>query len=269
MVARSHRPCPPTRYRPILMADVIEKYGTAFAGLALVALLPRLRAEFRERRQPPQRAQGHELPRHPGARLRAGAHGRGTRPLDRRGGEPVRGDGRRAGAGASSTRCSRSPPPSRSASRLGAFNGFGVTVLKVPSLIVTLGTAAIARGLAFMMTQGVAFVGRWPTEFTGLARGSLGGVPNLVLWLAGVAAAAYVLLKWTRTGSRMRATGEADEAARLAGIATAAHEAPRPDARPGSSPGSRRCSSPRACPPPRRTWPATTSSTPSPPCCSA
>ena len=103
----------------------------------------------------------------------------------------------------------------------GAFNGFGVTVLKVPSLIVTLGTAAIARGLAFLMTQGVAFVGRWPTEFTGLARGSLGGVPNLVLWLAGIAASTYILLQWSRTGSRMRATGEADEAARLAGIATA------------------------------------------------
>ena len=103
----------------------------------------------------------------------------------------------------------------------GAFNGFGVTVLKVPSLIVTLGTAAIARGLAFMLTQGVAFVGRWPTEFTGLARGSTLGVPNLLLWLGSVAAAAYLLLKWTRTGSHMIATGEADEAARLAGIATA------------------------------------------------
>ena len=62
---------------------------------------------------------------------------------------------------------------------LGAFNGFGVTVLHVPSLIVTLGTAAIARGVAFMITQGVAFVGRWPTGFTGLARGGLLGVPNL------------------------------------------------------------------------------------------
>jgi ribose transport system permease protein len=71
------------------------------------------------------------------------------------------------------------------------------------------------------MTQGVAFVGRWPTEFTGLARGSLGGVPNLVLWLAAITASTYILLQWTRTGSRMRATGEADEAARLAGIATA------------------------------------------------
>lgn len=103
----------------------------------------------------------------------------------------------------------------------GAFNGFGVTVLKVPSLIVTLGTAAIARGIAFFITQGVAFVGRWPTEFTGLARGASGGIPNLVLWLAGIAGASYVLVQWTRTGSHMRATGEADEAARLAGIATA------------------------------------------------
>jgi ribose transport system permease protein len=35
----------------------------------------------------------------------------------------------------------------RSASLLGAFNGFGVTVLRIPSLIMTLGTAAIAKGL--------------------------------------------------------------------------------------------------------------------------
>ncbi|WP_406858133.1 ABC transporter permease [Alsobacter sp. KACC 23698] len=104
---------------------------------------------------------------------------------------------------------------------LGVFNGFGVTVLRVPSLIVTLGTAAIARGLAFMLTQGVAFVGRWPTSFTGLARGSIYGVPNLVLWLAGVTGVVYALLKWTRTGARMTATGEAEEAARLSGIATA------------------------------------------------
>jgi ribose transport system permease protein len=103
---------------------------------------------------------------------------------------------------------------------LGMFNGFGVTVLRVPSLIVTLGTAAIAKGLAFMLTQGVSFVGRWPTGFTGLARGTTAGVPNLILWLAGVALAAYLLVKWTRTGAHMTATGEAADAARLAGIAT-------------------------------------------------
>jgi ribose transport system permease protein len=71
-----------------------------------------------------------------------------------------------------------------------------------------------------MITQGVAFVGRWPREFTGLARGTTFGIPNLILWLAAATLFAYGLVKWTRTGAHMVATGEADEAARLAGIAT-------------------------------------------------
>lgn len=102
----------------------------------------------------------------------------------------------------------------------GAANGYGVTVLRVPSLIMTLGIAAIAKGFAFMITQGVAFVGRWPTGFTGLARGYSFGIPNLVLWLTAVTLLTYGLIKWTRTGAHMVATGEADEAARLSGIAT-------------------------------------------------
>ncbi|AZO79380.1 MULTISPECIES: ABC transporter permease [unclassified Bosea (in: a-proteobacteria)] len=103
---------------------------------------------------------------------------------------------------------------------LGGLNGYGVTVLRIPSLIMTLGTAAIAKGFAFMITQGVAFVGRWPVSFTGLARGYTFGIPNLVLWLTGVTLFAWGLVKWTRTGAHMVATGEADEAARLSGIAT-------------------------------------------------
>lgn len=104
---------------------------------------------------------------------------------------------------------------------LGGLNGYGVTVLRIPSLIMTLGTAAIAKGCAFMITQGVAFVGRWPVSFTGLARGYTFGIPNLVLWLTGATLFAWGLVKWTRTGAHMVATGEADEAARLSGIATA------------------------------------------------
>lgn len=102
----------------------------------------------------------------------------------------------------------------------GLFNGFGVTVLKVPSLIVTLGSAAIAKGLAFALTQGVSFTGRWPAAFTGLARGVTLGIPNLLLVFAVVTVLAWLLLNWTRTGAHLIATGEAEEAARLAGIHT-------------------------------------------------
>lgn len=104
---------------------------------------------------------------------------------------------------------------------LGGFNGFGVTRLRVPSLIMTLGTAAIAKGLSFMITGGVAFVGSWPEAFTGLARGNTGGIPHLILWLFAFTACAWGLVKWTRTGAHMVATGEAEEAARLSGILTA------------------------------------------------
>jgi len=103
---------------------------------------------------------------------------------------------------------------------MGAANGYGVTMLRIPSLIMTLGTAAIAKGFAFMITQGVAFGGRWPVGFTGLARGTTFGIPNLILWMTAATLFTYGLVKWTRTGAHMVATGEADEAARLAGIAT-------------------------------------------------
>ena len=103
----------------------------------------------------------------------------------------------------------------------GVANGLAVTRLHVPSLIATLGTAAIARGLAFWLTGGVAFVGRWPVGFTALGRGQTGGVPNLILILLAVAAAAWAMVNWTRAGAHMLATGEAPEAARLAGVRTA------------------------------------------------
>ena len=102
----------------------------------------------------------------------------------------------------------------------GLLNGVVVTVLRVPSLIATLGTGAIARGLAFWLTGGVTFIGRWPVGFTGLARGQMGGIPNLLLWMLGVAAVTWLLVGTTRPGAHMVATGEATEAARLAGIAT-------------------------------------------------
>ena len=96
----------------------------------------------------------------------------------------------------------------------GLVNGMAVTRLRVPSLIATLGMAAMARGFAFMLTDGVSYVGRWPAAFTDLARGKPFGIPALVLWMLGAVLFAFFLVKWTR----MTATGEAGESARLAGI---------------------------------------------------
>ncbi|MCC6197143.1 MAG: ABC transporter permease [Burkholderiales bacterium] len=100
----------------------------------------------------------------------------------------------------------------------GALNGVLVTALRIPSLIATLAMAAIATGTAFAITGGVAFVGRWDPAFLALGRGSVLGVPALILWTAAVALVVVFVLKQTRLGMHLVFTGEADEAARLAGV---------------------------------------------------
>jgi ribose transport system permease protein len=100
----------------------------------------------------------------------------------------------------------------------GVLNGLLVTRLKIPSLIATLATASVATGLGFAVTGGVAFVGRWDPGFLALGRGSLLGVPALIWWTAGVALVVQLVLKQTRLGVHLVFTGEADEAARLAGV---------------------------------------------------
>jgi ribose transport system permease protein len=100
----------------------------------------------------------------------------------------------------------------------GVLNGFIVTQLKVPSLIATLGISSIANGLAFWITNGVAYVGRWPKPFLFLGRGKLLGFPMLALWMIGIASVSLFVMKKTRLGLHMIFTGEADESARLSGI---------------------------------------------------
>jgi ribose transport system permease protein len=100
----------------------------------------------------------------------------------------------------------------------GLVNGLLVTRLRIPSLIATLAMASVATGTAFAITGGVAFVGRWDPAFLALGRGSVLGIPALILWTATVALAALFVLKQTRLGMHLVFTGEAEEAARLAGV---------------------------------------------------
>lgn len=100
----------------------------------------------------------------------------------------------------------------------GIVNGLLVTRLRIPSLIATLAMASVATGTAFGITGGVAFVGRWDPAFLALGRGSVAGVPALILWTAAVALVVLFVLKQTRLGMHLVFTGEADEAARLAGV---------------------------------------------------
>jgi len=102
----------------------------------------------------------------------------------------------------------------------GVLNGLLVTFLKVPSLIATLGTSSVANGLAFMITGGVAFVGRWDPNFLFIARGKVGAVPLLVILMLVIVVIALIFSMQSRPGVHLQSTGENEEAARRSGINT-------------------------------------------------
>jgi rhamnose transport system permease protein len=101
----------------------------------------------------------------------------------------------------------------------GALNGLLVTRLRLPPLIVTLGTFSLFRGLAEGMTRGVENYTSFPASFLFLGQGYLSlGVPAQLPLLVAVAAAYWWLLHQTATGRSLVAIGLAPEGARYAGI---------------------------------------------------
>jgi ribose/xylose/arabinose/galactoside ABC-type transport system permease subunit len=100
---------------------------------------------------------------------------------------------------------------------LGTTNGILVRLLKISPLIVTLGTLALYRGLAYIFTDGVEVFG-FPTSFTALGTGHILGVQTPVVIAAVVFAIGSFLLLRTVGGLRLYAIGGNAETARLVGI---------------------------------------------------
>jgi ribose transport system permease protein len=101
----------------------------------------------------------------------------------------------------------------------GLFNGIVIAKLKVPALIVTLGSFGAALGFAQLITDGVD-VRDVPfplVESVGTGR-LFGEIPYLVLIAGGVALVFGVVLALTRFGRHTYAVGSNEEAARRAGI---------------------------------------------------
>lgn len=99
----------------------------------------------------------------------------------------------------------------------GAFNGFAVTVLNMSPFIVTLAVLAMARGLAFIVTDGNTVFG-FPDGFDNIGGGNLGPLPIAALITLGVFLLAWIVLARTVFGAEVYAVGGNPEAARLAGI---------------------------------------------------
>ena len=100
---------------------------------------------------------------------------------------------------------------------LGALNGVLVAYLGMPSIIVTLATMGIARGLGLLYTGGYPVDGL-PEWFGLLGRGKWLGVPNPVLLMLAVFALAWLLLSRTAFGRHVYAIGGNEDATRLSGV---------------------------------------------------
>lgn len=102
---------------------------------------------------------------------------------------------------------------------LGLLNGLLVTLFKLPSIIVTLGTLSLFRGLVFILSDGRQIdPNSIPEPLLAMAQTSSFGVPWIVVIALVVTFATWLLLSHTHVGRQIYAIGSNPDAARLRGI---------------------------------------------------
>jgi len=104
----------------------------------------------------------------------------------------------------------------------GLFNGTMVTLFRgpsnIPPFIVTLAMMLIARGSAFLIAKGES-ISQVPASFTWLGRdASYYSIPNAVILMVIIYAAAHLLMTRTTLGRYIYAVGGNPDASRLSGI---------------------------------------------------
>lgn len=102
----------------------------------------------------------------------------------------------------------------------GAANGLLVTRVQLPPFIATLGTLSIGRGLMYIITKGVPVTPDVPDGFTYLGQGYVGFIPVPVVVMVVLAACFSVVMRRTRFGRHVYATGGNETAAHLSGVRT-------------------------------------------------
>jgi rhamnose transport system permease protein len=100
----------------------------------------------------------------------------------------------------------------------GALNAALITLLRLPPLIVTLGTYSLFRGLAEAITHGAVTYTDFPESFLFLGQERWLGLPAQAWLFLLVAVAVWLLVHRTTFGRSFRAIGFSPEGARYAGL---------------------------------------------------
>jgi ribose transport system permease protein len=100
---------------------------------------------------------------------------------------------------------------------IGALNGFLVSYVGINSIITTLGTLAVFRGLAYIYATETARIYYKP--FISVGRGYIfTHIPNTFVYFMVVLVFMYLALRFTKFGRNIYQVGANKDAARLAGI---------------------------------------------------
>ena len=102
---------------------------------------------------------------------------------------------------------------------LGVVNGILVAGFRVPSIVATLGTLSVFRGIDFLRAGGKQVnLAELPPGYTDAARQTVLGIPLFVVIALAIVAIAAVVLRQTRFGRQVYAVGSNPEAAAILGI---------------------------------------------------
>lgn len=100
---------------------------------------------------------------------------------------------------------------------LGAITAFGVTVIGIPSFIMTLAMLQIGSGICAMLVRGqIAYA--VPPAIETLGAGAIGPVPWIVVVAAAVMLLGHIVLIYTRFGRYVYMVGGNREAAEYSGV---------------------------------------------------
>lgn len=105
---------------------------------------------------------------------------------------------------------------------IGTFNGLLVTRTGTPSLIITLGTLMIFRGIAIALTEGFSFSvpykERSGFSYSALGGTDIGGFNTAIVWLLLILVILTVALKLMPWGNRLLAVGGSAASAHSRGV---------------------------------------------------
>ncbi|HKJ95706.1 MAG TPA: ABC transporter permease, partial [Gammaproteobacteria bacterium] len=98
-------------------------------------------------------------------------------------------------------------------SAIGLINGLGVTLFRIPPLVMTLGMLGVVQGGLVVITKGVPSGDAAPGLIALMTQPVLLGVPGVILLWALVGAAMILVLRFTRYGHQVYAVGSNETAA--------------------------------------------------------